>query len=444
MTEEENGTNSETENTIESFKELNLHPDIMKGIKKLGFDRPTPIQAKVIPAAMSGRDVLGSAETGSGKTAAFILPVLQQLIGGSGFRCLVLEPTRELAIQVKDVATALGEFTGLSAAAVFGGVDAGHQGKQIRDGADIIVATPGRLIDFAWSGVLDFENITHFIADEVDRMFDMGFIDDIEKIISFLPRGKFQKMGFSATMPPEVRRVLDPLLNDPVTVMVGDRHSKPAEGITHELYPVRKIDKTEALMRLLKQKEMDSAIIFTETKYAAERLFRELDAKRFNVEPFHSGYDQVKRYDILRRFRDGKTKILVATNVAARGLDITGISHIFNYEVPRASEDYVHRIGRSARANATGTAITLADPSESGYIRKIEGLIQMKLPRKKLDNLTMDDLPERTRGGDRSGGGGYSGGGGGKSRGGGRGGNRGGSQSSGGQRKPGPQRPRTP
>jgi ATP-dependent RNA helicase RhlE len=394
-----------------AFETLNLHPDILKGVRKLGFEFATPIQAQVMVPALAGRDILGSAETGSGKTAAFILPVLNSLVGARGFRCLVLEPTRELAIQVKDVAEALGKFTDIQTAAVFGGVESGPQSKKIRDGADIIVATPGRLIDFAWSGVVDFKNITHFVVDEVDRMFDMGFIDDIQQIISYLPQGNYQKMGFSATMPPEVMKVLAPLLNDPVKVTIGDRTSKPAEGITHELYPMQRKNKTEALIRLLRQKNMDSAIIFTETKYAAEHLYKELDKSHFSVLPFHSGYDQIKRYDMLRRFRDGKVKMLVATNVAARGLDITGISHIFNYEVPQAAEDYVHRIGRSARASATGTAITLADPSEARYIQKIERLIQMPLPRKKLDGLTMDDLPAGgSRGAPRGGGGGPRGG----------------------------------
>jgi ATP-dependent RNA helicase RhlE len=427
-----------------TFQELNLHPDILKGIRAQGFEHATPIQAQVIPPALAGRDILGSAQTGSGKTAAFILPVLHHLTGARGFRCLVLEPTRELAIQVKDVAEALGKFTGLQTAAVFGGVESGPQGKKIRDGADIIVATPGRLIDFAWTGVVDFKNISHFVVDEVDRMFDMGFIDDIQQIISYLPRAPFQKMGFSATMPPEVMRVLDPLLNDPVKITIGERTSRPAEGITHELYPVQRRNKTELLIRLLKQRDMDSAIIFTETKYAAEQLFKELDKRHFSVLPFHSGYDQVKRYDMLRRFREGRVKMLVATNVAARGLDITGISHIFNYEVPQSAEDYVHRIGRSARANATGTAITLADPSEARYIQKIERLIQMPLPRKQVEGLTLADLaaggggrgPGPRGGGGRGGGprGGFRGGGkpkpgggpGGPRRGGGRGGQRGG------------------
>ena len=386
-----------------SFEDLNLRDEIMRAVREQGFTRPTPIQARIVPPGLQGRDILGSAETGSGKTAAFMLPVLNHLCGGSGFRCLVLEPTRELALQVKDVAVALGRHTGLKTVAVFGGIPAGHQGQQIRGGVDIIIATPGRLIDFAWMGVLDFNNITHFVVDEVDRMFDMGFIDDIKQIISFMPQKPYQKMGFSATLPPEVMSVLEPLLNNPVSVIVG-RRSKPAEGITHELYVLKKENKTEAIIRLLKKKKMDSAIIFTETKIAADRLYKELDAKKFSVSPFHSGYDQVARYDILRRFRDGKVKILVATNVAARGLDITGISHVFNYEVPASAEDYVHRIGRSARADATGTAITLACSQEARYIYAIEKLIDMQLSRKSIEGLTLPDLPPPRSRGPRKGG----------------------------------------
>ncbi|HOC94140.1 MAG TPA: DEAD/DEAH box helicase [bacterium] len=393
------------------FEELGLREEVMKGVRSCGFAEATPIQEKIIPPAIEGKNVLGSAQTGSGKTAAFILPMLHKLSeGGSGLRGLVLEPTRELAIQVNSVAAELGAGTGLKSVVLFGGAPLSQQVSKIRAGADIVVATPGRLIDLAWNGYLDFTDIKFFVLDEVDRMFDMGFIDDVRKIISFLPEGGYQKMFFSATIPPEVAALIDQFLEDPVEVSIG-RRSKPAEGISHELYYVEARDKIKALVRILKTRDISSAIVFTETKHGADKLFDLLTKENITAVPFHSGFDQVKRYDTLKRFRSGRIKILVATNVAARGLDITGISHIFNYDVPRMCEDYVHRIGRSARADATGVAITLASPDEVGSLRRIEQLIEMKLPVMSIDGVTLSEVPERRRGG---GGAGRRGGGGGR------------------------------
>ncbi|MFH1539191.1 MAG: DEAD/DEAH box helicase [bacterium] len=381
-----------------SFEGFGLRDELLRAVRKQGFTRPSPIQVAVVPAALAGRDVLGSAETGSGKTAAFVLPVLQHLMDGSGFRCLVLEPTRELAIQVKEVAATLGEFTGVKTVVVLGGVPQEYQIAKIRAGMDILVATPGRLIDFAWQGVVDFDLIKHLVVDEVDRMFDMGFVSDIEHIISFLPQRPYQKMFFSATLPPEVTKLLNPLLvNDPAKVIIG-RRSKPAEGITHELYPVRKGDKTNALIRILRDSRVDSAIVFMETKSGADRLSRELKAEKIDASVLHSGFDQMRRGEILERFRKGRVRILVATNVAARGLDIAGISHIINYDVPQQAEDYVHRIGRSARADATGTAVTFASPGEARSLERIEKLVGMRLPRKQIEGLTATDVTDR-RGG---------------------------------------------
>ncbi len=412
MTEKEQ-TEKKTEKQTEkkmNFKDLGVRGEILRAIRKQGFEHPTPIQEKVIPLALDGKNVVGSAQTGSGKTAAFMIPVLQSLMeNGSGFRCLVVEPTRELAMQVRDVTEEMGKYTGLKCVVVFGGVPAGGQLSKIRDGVDILVATPGRLYDLVWQGAVDFDNITHFIVDEVDRMLDMGFIEDIERIISFLPRRSYQKMFFSATLPPEVRRPMNKLVGEYVEVAVGGK-SKPATGITHELYPVRRQNKTKLLIELLKGRGIDSAIIFVETKRTADKLQDEMKKKRLNVAAFHSGFTQVARYDRLDMFKRGKIKFLVATNVAARGLDITGITHIYNYEVPQLAEDYVHRIGRSARADATGIAVTLASPEEARYLSNIERLIKMKLPRKHFGELTMDDLrPSKSRSGGGGGRGGYSG-----------------------------------
>lgn len=402
-----------SENEIEvTFDELGLREEVLRGIKDAGYTSPTPIQAQIIPEALKGRDVLGSAETGSGKTAAFMIPALHNLTGGKpGVRCLVLEPTRELAIQVNTVAVELGKHTGLSSVVVFGGAPLGQQVAKIKAGADVIVATPGRLIDMAWSGHVDFNMVTHLVVDEVDRMFDMGFVDDVNQIISFLPRAGVQKLFFSATMPAEVQKMINNHLSDPAVVTIG-RRSKPAEGITHELYIAEGRNKYKVLKHLLGSKDMESAIIFSETKHGADKLYKQLCDDRFNVAPFHSGFDQVKRYDILRRFRNGKVKTLVATNVAARGLDITGISHIFNYDVPPTTEDYVHRIGRSARAKATGVAITIASPQEEKYVRRIEKMIEMNLPVQVIENMTMEGFPEfKKNPGGKGGGGGKPGGG---------------------------------
>jgi len=388
------------------FEDFGFSRELLKGISDSGFESATPIQEQLIPLALEGKDVVGSAETGSGKTAAFILPVLQQLQKDEpGFRCLVLEPTRELAIQVNNVAGELSRHTGVKSVVVFGGAPIGQQMTKIRAGADIIVATPGRLLDMAWNGYIDFDRISHLVVDEVDRMFDMGFIDDVDQIVSFLPRRHFQKMFFSATLPEHVTALIGKYMTNPETVVIG-RRSKPAEGITHELYIVNKNDKLDALVHILRREKIDSAIIFSETKHGADRLTDSLKKAKFDVAAFHSGFDQVARYDLLRKFRNGKVKILVATNVAARGLDITGISHIFNYDVPTTTEDYVHRIGRSARADATGLAVTFACPAEARYLRAIEKLIEMELPVKQIDGLTMDKFPpprRRSKGRKRSG-----------------------------------------
>lgn len=399
METDKNGNKKDTSAEEPSrFEDFGLRDEIMRAVRRQGFEKPSPIQARVMPAALAGRDILGSAETGSGKTAAFVLPVLHHLMGGSGFRCLVLEPTRELAIQVKEVATELGEYTGVKSVVVLGGVPATYQKAKIRAGMDILIATPGRLIDLAWQGIMDFDRITHLVIDEVDRMFDMGFVNDIEHIISFLTQSEYQRMFFSATLPPEVMKLLTPLLvNDPLTVIIG-RRSKPAEGITHELYPLKKSDKTEALVRIIRDRKVTSAIVFSETKTGADRLCKELKDKKISVAVFHAGFDQMRRSEVLERFRKGRVKILVATNVAARGLDITGISHIFNYDVPQQAEDYVHRIGRSARADATGTAVTFASSGEAYPLERIEKLIGMRLPRRQLEGLTAGDVVARGRG----------------------------------------------
>ncbi len=387
-----------TEKKIEEIKEekvkfesFNLNEDLMKALEDKNIVYPTPIQNKVIPPAIDGRDIIGCSETGSGKTVAFMLPVLERLTGKRGLRCVVIEPTRELALQVQDVVRELIKYTDLKCVAVFGGGPVARQGHEIRNGADIIVATPGRLIDLTWQGIIDFAEVNHFIVDEVDRMFDMGFVDDVKQIISFLPRTEVMKQAFTATLNKNVKNLLGEFMEDPLTIVIG-RESRTAAGIEHRLYPLREVDKTKALLHILKNDRPVSTIIFTSTKHSADRLYNKLRDRGFEVSSLHSGHSQITRYDVLRAFRDKKIKILVATDVASRGLDITDITHIINYDVPSDPEDYVHRTGRTARADAIGIAITLGCKKEARYLIRIEKLTKMTLPRIQIPGITIEDI----------------------------------------------------
>ncbi|PIQ83551.1 MAG: RNA helicase [Candidatus Omnitrophica bacterium CG11_big_fil_rev_8_21_14_0_20_63_9] len=372
----------------ESFDTLRLHSDLLKGIRDMGFERPSPIQTQAIPPILAGRDVIGCAQTGTGKTAAFVLPILHRLMQrptGRHLRALFIAPTRELALQSMEHLRALSRYVPLKGAAIFGGVPMEPQIKALREGVDIISATPGRLLDHVYSGRIDFVDLEILVLDEADRMLDMGFLPDIQKIIRLLPP-KRQNLIFSATMPPEILTLVHQILHDPVTIQIGQR-SSPAAGIRHAVYPVARHLKTELLTRLLRQEGMTSVLIFARTKHSADRLSQTLVQRGFKVSVLHGDRSQSQRLRALDQFRRGRNQVMVATDIAARGIDIDDISHVINYDVPNTPEDYVHRIGRTARADATGDAFTLVDHQEEPQVEAIEQLLKKTLPRVTLPDF---------------------------------------------------------
>ena len=365
-----------------SFEELKLHPNLLKGIHDLGFLRPTPIQKEAIPAIMSGRDVIGCAQTGTGKTAAFVLPILDRLLKSSKspfVRSLIIAPTRELALQSMDHLRSLSRYVHLKGSAIFGGVPIDPQKQAIKAGVDIISATPGRLLDHIYQGLLNFGSLEVLVLDEADRMLDMGFLPDVQRIISLLPE-KRQTLVFSATMPPEILKLVHQIAKNPVMIQIGQR-SSPAVGIRHAIYPVAHHLKTELLIHLLRRNQMPSVLVFTRTKHRADRLFRSLERQSFKVSVLHGDRSQGQRLRALDRFRNGRDQMMVATDIAARGIDIDDISHVINFDMPNSPEDYVHRIGRTARAEATGDAFSLVSPEEEGILKDIQRVLNMQLPR---------------------------------------------------------------
>ncbi|MBI4598520.1 MAG: DEAD/DEAH box helicase [Candidatus Omnitrophica bacterium] len=371
-----------------AFDDLRLHPNLLKGIHDLGFLRPTPIQAQAIPHILAGRDVIGCAQTGTGKTAAFVLPILHRLLlrpSTRHLRALIIAPTRELALQSMDHLKALSRYVHLKGAAIFGGVPMDPQIKALTQGVDIVSATPGRLLDHVYSGRINFVDLEVFVLDEADRMLDMGFLPDIQKIMRLLPV-KRQNLLFSATMPPSVLTLVHQILHHPVTVEIGQR-SSPAVGIRHAIYPVARAQKVELLAHLLRQPGMTSVLVFSRTKHYADRLSQMLQRHGFSVSVLHGDRSQSQRLRALDQFRRGKTQVMVATDIAARGIDIEDITHVINFDVPNTPDDYVHRIGRTARAEATGDAFTLIDHDEEPLIADIERALARTLPRVTLPDF---------------------------------------------------------
>ncbi len=387
------------------FDSLGLHPDILKGIHDLGFIRPTPIQAKAIPPILQGKDVIGLAQTGTGKTAAFVLPILHRLLQRPGRRhprALIVAPTRELAMQSMEQLKALSRYVPLKGAAIFGGVPMEPQISALARGVDILSATPGRLLDHIYSGRIDFVDLEVFVLDEVDRMLDMGFLPDIQKIIRLLPPER-QNLVFSATMPQEISPLVPQILRHPVTVEIGQR-SAPAAGIRHAVYPCPRHLKPDLLVQLLRGQGMDSVLIFTRTKHYADRLAQKLSRSGFKISVLHGDRSQSQRMQALEQFRRGRTRILVATDIAARGIDIEDITHVINFDMPNTPEDYIHRIGRTARAEATGDAFTLVDREEEPMVTDIERAIGKPLPRVTLPNFDYKKAgPPRQEGHSRGG-----------------------------------------
>ncbi|HSE50916.1 MAG TPA: DEAD/DEAH box helicase [Gemmatimonadales bacterium] len=363
------------------FTGLKLHPNLQKGIKELGFTRPTPIQADAIPPAMAGRDVLACAMTGSGKTAAFLLPILHKLIERprGTTRALVITPTRELAAQILEDLNDLAVHTPITAASVFGGVGMGPQEHAFRSGADVIIATPGRLLDHFRMPYARLSGLEYLVLDEADRMLDMGFLPDIRRVLRHIP-AKRQTLFFSATMPQEILKLTQEMLKQPVTINM-ERKSAPAIGITQAVYPVPQELKSVLLVELLKRGELREALVFTRTKHRANRLQAHLVKQGIKAERIHGNRSQTQRTEALAGFKGGKYRVLVATDIAARGIDIEALGHVVNFDVPMAPDDYIHRVGRTARAEATGDAFTFVAPEEEGELRQIERAVGKRLPR---------------------------------------------------------------
>lgn len=370
-----------------TFDQLKLHPGLMRGVRDQGFKDPTPIQAEAIPTALEGRDLIACAPTGTGKTVAFLLPTLQRLLSGPAHqtRALILTPTRELAIQVNDHLSPLARHTPLNGAAVYGGVRLGPQERALRSGASVVIATPGRLLDHLRRGSADLSRVEVLVLDEADRMLDMGFLPEIRRILDYLPVER-QTLLFSATMPAEIIRLASSALREPARVEVGPG-TRPAARITQTLCPVPEHLKTPLLVALLGESGVDSALVFTRTKRRAERLTRQLARSGVSVTQIHGDCSQGQRVAALEGFRTGRYRVLVATDVAGRGIDVEGISHVFNYDLPDTAEAYVHRAGRTARVQAEGHAISLVTPADERAARGIERAIGQTIQRRRLSHF---------------------------------------------------------
>ncbi len=363
------------------FNRFDFHPHVTAGIKNAGYAMPTPIQVQAIPPVLEGRDIMGLAQTGTGKTAAFVLPVLNRLIEGARrqVRALVIAPTRELAEQIHQTIGTLGRATQLRSAAIYGGVGLVPQIAKLRGGVEIVVACPGRLLDHIGQGTVDLSHVEILILDEADRMFDMGFLPDIRRIIKHLPL-KRQTLMLSATMPNDIRRLADDLLRRPVTVQVG--HNAPVNTVAHALYPVEQHLKTALLLELLRKTDTESVLIFTRTKHRAKRLGLQIERAGFRAASLHGNLSQNKRQAVLDGFRKGRYQILVATDIVARGIDVSTISHVINYDVPDTADAYTHRIGRTGRAARTGDAFTFITREDEGIVTIIERTIREKIERR--------------------------------------------------------------
>ncbi|MBA4336845.1 DEAD/DEAH box helicase [bacterium] len=367
------------------FEQLNIIPPILRALKEEGYETPTPIQEQSIPAILQRRDILGSAQTGTGKTAAFAIPILQIFNeeqrfdrGSRKIKCLIVTPTRELAIQIGESFEAYGKYLNIKHTVIFGGVNQHSQTKKLQTGVDVLIATPGRLLDLMNQRYVDLQYIKIFTLDEADRMLDMGFIHDVKKIISKLPQKK-QSLFFSATMPPVIVDLTKNLLVNPIKVEVAPV-SSAAETVKQKLYHVDKSNKRDLLIHVLKEKEIRSALIFTRTKHGADKVARFINQAGINAEAIHGNKSQNARQKALSNFKTKQTRILVATDIAARGIDIDDLSHVINYEIPNVPETYVHRIGRTGRAGASGIALSFCDLEEKSYIKDVEKLLNTSIP----------------------------------------------------------------
>ena len=375
-----------------NFEDFKLHPDIMAGIEDLGFTEPTPIQERGIPPVMKGRDVIGLAQTGTGKTAAFVLPVLDRLIDSprGRTRALVISPTRELAEQTHQTFTELGRYTGLRSLPVYGGVSMDAQIRKIREGIEIVVACPGRLLDHLWNGSLELGALEVLVIDEADRMFDMGFLPDIRNILRCILQ-HHQTLMYSATMPGDIRKLVAEILNDPATVQIGQ--SAPANTVSHAIYPVKVTKKTELLMELLYETKTESVLVFMRTKHGVERVAAQLKKAGFKAKALQGDQPQPRRQATIDGFRDGYFNVLVATDIAARGIDVLRISHVINYDMPDTTDAYIHRIGRTGRINKNGAAMTFVTRADEQMVKAVEAVLKAPLERRVLPGFGDDSPP---------------------------------------------------
>ena len=388
------------------FSKLGLSSVMLDGVKAMGYVDPTPIQLRAIPMVLAGKDVIGSAQTGTGKTAAFALPILSKLGKHNpvGPRALILEPTRELASQVETAIRDYARFTDLKVTVVYGGVGYGKQTDELRAGADVVAATPGRLLDHLEQGTLRLDKVEFLVLDEADRMLDMGFFPDVRRLVEKCPRKRHTAL-FSATIPPQIETLIQWAMHEPETIEIGARRT-PAETVKHVIYPVSDMQKTDLVLELLKRVNYNSVLVFCRTKHGADRVAGLLKRNNHAVAVLHSNRTQKEREQALEGFREGKYEVLVATDIAARGLDIADVSHVINYDVPQHPEDYIHRIGRTGRAEHTGDAFTIMVAEDAPHVFAIERFISQKIPRVKLEdfNYTYTALFEESKPGAAAGG----------------------------------------
>jgi len=380
-----------------SFSQLKINAELLAGLRDLGFTQPTPIQTDAIPPALEGRDLLACAMTGSGKTVAFLVPIVQKLMTKPRrtTRALVLTPTRELAAQIVEQLNDLAVHTPITGAAVYGGVGMGPQEHAFRSGVDIIIGTPGRLLDHFGRPYAKLPGLEFLVLDEADRMLDMGFLPDIRRILRHIPQRR-QTLFFSATMPQEIAELSKDMLRDP-WIINRERRAAPATGITQAVYPVPQKLKSALLLALIRSGEIKDALVFMRTKHRADRLAKQLAQDKVSVARIHGNRSQAQRAEALAGFKSGKYQVLVATDVAARGIDVTALGHVINYDVPAQPDDYIHRVGRTARAQMTGSAFTLLSPEEEGSMRGIEKAINKRLPRVTLPDFDYTRVPEVPR-----------------------------------------------
>jgi ATP-dependent RNA helicase RhlE len=383
---------------VATFRDLGLSAELLRAVEELGFTKPTPVQAAAIPIGLQGRDVMACAMTGSGKTAAFLLPIVQRLAArpNGGTRALILSPTRELAAQTQEHLTELARHTRVTGAAVFGGVGMAPQENALRRGTDIIAATPGRLLDHMGNGTTRFDGLEVLVLDEADRMLDMGFLPDIRRILRQLPATPRQTMLFSATMPQPIVELARELLDRPVRVDV-ERRQAPAHGITQAFYPVPAHLKVALLVELLRRDEIGNAIVFCRTKHRANRLAEKLEKQGISTARIHGNRSQAQRTQALAGFKDGRFRVLVATDIVARGIDVEALEHVINFDVPNVPDDYIHRVGRTARADAVGDAYTFVAPEDEPLIRGIERAVGRAVERRRVSGFDYSAAPAEER-----------------------------------------------